>query len=71
MGEPDWKRRIGLADLDGTVLEVEHDDGHGWVRASCGAFTLSAMDPEPAALRQLSAAALDLAERMEGEDGGA
>ena len=57
MGEPEWKRRIGLADIDGTVLEVEHDDGHG------------AMDP--AALRQLSAAALDLAEQMEGEDGGA
>jgi hypothetical protein len=66
----EWEKKIGLADIYGTVAEVSFvpADGEGDAMTTMtmrnGAFTLHA-SPTPAALRQLAGALLDGAEAME------
>lgn len=68
-----WERAIGLADLHGVVIElsfepadqVEDFDASGSVTMRSGAGRISASSTTPEALRQLSAASLDLADRLE------
>jgi hypothetical protein len=65
-----WEKKIGLADIYGTVAEVSFipADGEGdamtTVTMRNGAFTLHA-SPTAGALRQLAAAMLDGADAME------
>jgi hypothetical protein len=68
--ETGWEKKIGLADMHGTVAEIgyspEEDD-----LPPCASFLVSSgaarvqCNPTPTALRQLAAAALDAAEAME------
>lgn len=65
-----WSKRIGLADRDGTVVEVHYSppDSEGGaivqVVTRTGAASLHCC-PTPQALRQLAAALLDGADAME------
>lgn len=67
-----WERKIGLADHDGTTVEVrwvpadEEGDGLVGIYLQTGAATLNA-HAEPIALRQLAAALLDGADALEAE----
>lgn len=68
-----WERSIGLADVHGTVIElsfepvdqVEEYEASGTVLMRSGAARIQATGTTPEAMRQLSAAALDLADRLE------
>lgn len=66
-----WEKTIGLADMHGTVAVVTYeppedvdDRGYGSVQLRTGGANLNA-SPTPAALRQLAAAYLDLADALE------
>lgn len=68
-----WEKTIGLADMHGTVAEVafeppepDEDLGFGSIRFRTGGATVHS-SPTPAALRQLAAAYLDLADDLEGK----
>lgn len=72
MSAEEWERKIGLADMNGTVVAVsfmppddEEDDGHlSMVTETGGARVFSS--PTAAAARQLAGALLDGADAMEG-----
>lgn len=70
MSGESFERRVGLADMHGTVAEVrftpEDGEGEACVHAglSVGSAPISAM-PTPEALRQWAAALLDAADAME------
>lgn len=73
MTEGDWERSIGLADHHGSVVElnfsaadeVEDYPASGSFVMRSGAARISATGTTPEAMRQLSAAALDLADKLE------
>lgn len=70
MSEERWERSIGLADSHGCVVEFEfvpseEFEASGSVTMRSGAARIYASSTTPEALRQLSAASLDLADRLE------
>ena len=68
----DWEKRIGLADMHGTVVRVYYtpsdEDGPGLVQTvvTSGGADIRA-NPTPEALRQWAAALLDGADALENE----
>jgi hypothetical protein len=66
----DWERKIGMADMHGTVATVNYSppdsegDAYTSVSLTSGAASIHAA-PTPGALRQLAAAMLDAADAMD------
>lgn len=68
--ETGWEKKIGLADMHGTVAEISYSPAEDDLPpsssfiVSSGAARIQCL-PTPTALRQLAAAALDAADAME------
>lgn len=70
-----WEKKVGLADLHGTVVEIAYSPPEDELPA-CATFLVASgaarvrANPTPAALRMLAAAALDAAEQVEKAEAG-